>query len=255
MRRILLIGIGAGDPAHVTLQAVAALNAADVFFAFDKGAEKDGLLELRREVCRRYVTRPGGPRLIEIANPPRQGDAGYLDGVEAWHQARADLVREAILREVGEEGCCGFLVWGDPALYDSTLRVVERAIAGGDLAATIEIIPAISSIQVLAAQHKIGLNEIAEPVLVTTGRRLAEDGMPSRGSVVVMLDGGLACAALTGQNLDIYWGAALGSEDQVLVAGKLDDVIAEIRAARATLKAKRGWVMDTYLLRPQRDFA
>lgn len=254
MRRLLLIGVGAGDPAQVTVQAVAALNAADVFFTFDKGEDKDGLIQLRREICARYITRPGY-RFVEIANPERGTDAGYLPGVEAWHQARAERVREAIVREVAGDGCAAFLVWGEPGLYDSTLRVVERAMADGGLDATVEIIPAISSVQVLAARHKIGLNEIGEPVLITTGRRLAEDGMPPRGSAVVMLDGGLACAALTGQNLDIYWGAGLGTADEVLIAGKLDDVIAEISAERAVLKAKRGWVMDTYLLRRRKDAA
>jgi precorrin-6A synthase len=248
MRRILLIGAGAGDPAHITMQAVAALNDADVVLAFDKGEDKDGLMQLRREICARYVTRPGS-RIVQIENPQRRADAGYLAGVDAWHQARADLVRAAILREVPDGGCAAFLVWGEPGLYDSTLRVVERAMVGGGLDATVEIVPGISSVQVLAAHHRICLNEIGEPVLITTGRRLAEDGMPARGSAVVMLDGGLACAALTGQGLDIYWGAGLGTADEVLVAGKLDEAIAQIRAERAAFKAKRGWVMDTYLLR------
>lgn len=247
MRQILLIGVGAGDPAHVTMEAIEALNSADVFFAFDKGEEKGSMLALRRDICARYAAQKSY-RFVELPNPPRCSDAGYREGVDDWHQARAKAVREAILREVPDGGTCAFLVWGDPALYDSTLRVVERATAEG-LAANIRIIPAISSIQVLAARHKIGLNDIAEPVLITTGRRLAEDGMPARGSVVVMLDGALACAALTGENLDIYWGAALGTPDEVLIAGKLDDVIAAISAERATLKDKRGWVMDTYLLR------
>jgi precorrin-6A synthase len=70
--------------------------------------------------------------------------------------------------------------------------------------------------------------------------------------VVVMLDGGLACAGLVERfaDLRIYWGAQLGLEDEALVSGKLSEVIGEIRAKRAAIRAARGWVMDTYLLRP-----
>ena len=36
--RVLVVGIGSGDPAHLTGEAVAALNAVDVFLVADKGA-------------------------------------------------------------------------------------------------------------------------------------------------------------------------------------------------------------------------
>ncbi|HTE80822.1 MAG TPA: SAM-dependent methyltransferase, partial [Reyranella sp.] len=51
MKKILIIGIGAGDPDFVTMQAVKALNTVDVFFILEKGAAKDGMMELRREIC------------------------------------------------------------------------------------------------------------------------------------------------------------------------------------------------------------
>lgn len=249
MRRLHLIGIGTGDPAFVTMQAIARMNEVDVFFGFDKGEEKAELLAVRKALCARTITRPGF-RFVDLDSPPRDASAGYRDGVEAWHAARAARVRAAILEHLPDGGCGGFLVWGDPALYDSTLRVVERAINPGELDIALEIVPGISSIQILAARHRIGLNDIGEALHITTGRRMRAEGMPAgKASVVVMLDGGLACRELTGQNLDIYWGAALGSPDEVLIAGQLDDVIDEIVIARAALRAKAGWVMDTYLLR------
>ncbi len=249
MRRLHLIGIGTGDPAFVTQQAIAAMNEVDVFFGFDKGEEKAELLAVRKALCARFITRPEY-RFVDIDSPQRDASAGYRAGVEAWHQERADRVRAAILEHLPDGGCGGFLVWGDPALYDSTLRVVERAMGGGDLDIALQIVPGISSIQILAARHRIGLNDIGEAVHITTGRKLREDGLPpGNSSVVVMLDGELACRALTGRDLDIYWGAALGSADEVLIAGRLDDVIEDIATARAALKVKAGWVMDTYLLR------
>ncbi len=249
MRRLLLIGIGTGDPAFVTMQAVAALNAAQVFFVFDKGEEKDELIAVRKAICARYISKPDY-RFVAIENPPRDASGDYHAGVEAWHQARAERLRDALRTHIPDDGCGAFLVWGDPALYDSTLRVVTRALSGSDLAVEVEIIPGIGSVQILTARHKIGLNEIGAPVHITTGRRLKADGLPPRGvSTVVMLDGDLAAGEFLGRDLTIYWGAALGGPDETLIAGALDKVVDDIRAARAALKAKHGWVMDTYLLR------
>lgn len=249
MKRLTLIGMGTGDPAFVTVQAVAAMNRADVFFAFDKGKEKSDLVAVRQALCATYIEHENY-RFVTIENPPRDADGTYRAGVDAWHAARAELVRAAFAEHVAPDGTGAFLVWGDPALYDSTLRVVRRAFGETPLDVQIEIIPGIGSVQILTARHKIGLNEIGEPVHITTGRQLRMTGPPQPGlSTVVMLDADLACRDLAGHGFTIYWGAALGSPDEMLVAGPLDDVIDEIERLRADLKARRGWVMDTYLLR------
>ena len=75
MRSILVIGIGAGDPEYVTVQAVNALNRASVFFVVDKGEEKSGLLTLRQEICRRYIADQSGYRFVEIPEQPRDRGA------------------------------------------------------------------------------------------------------------------------------------------------------------------------------------
>ena len=51
MKKLMVIGIGAGNPDYITLQAVKALNRVDVFFLMDKGQSKDKLIDLRREIC------------------------------------------------------------------------------------------------------------------------------------------------------------------------------------------------------------
>ena len=121
---------------------------------------------------------------------------------------------------------------------------------GVDLELT--VIPGISSIQLLAARHKIILNRVGQPIHVTTGRRLLDEYSPALGDVVVMLDGDLACGGLVERfgDLMIYWGAQLGLPDEALISGRLSEVIDEIRAKRAAVRDARGWVMDTYLLRP-----
>jgi precorrin-6A synthase len=56
MKKLLVIGVGAGNPDYITMQAVKALNRVDVFFLMDKGQSKDKLIDLRRELCERYIT-------------------------------------------------------------------------------------------------------------------------------------------------------------------------------------------------------
>jgi precorrin-6A synthase len=250
----LVIGIGSGNFDHLTREAVAALNRVDVFMVADKGAAKQDLVELREDVCRALITHDHY-RFVEVPDPERGPDrerdaTEYQAGVAVWHEVRARRYAEIIAAEVGDGGTIGFLVWGDPAFYDSTIRIAESIREYGiDL--EISVIPGISSIQLLAARHKIVLNRVGQPIHVTTGRRLLDEYSPTLGDVVVMLDGDLACSGLTERfgDLTIYWGGQLGLSDEVLISGRLSDVIDEIRAKRAALRQSRGWVMDTYLLR------
>jgi precorrin-6A synthase len=250
MRTILIIGIGAGDPEYLTMQAVRALNQASVFFVVDKGEEKSSLLALREEICRRYITDQSGYRLVAIPEPDRDRTApAYQRAVEDWHERRAEAFEQAILAHLPDDGCGGLLVWGDPALYDSTLRIVERILARGTVAFDYRVIPGITSVQALAAEHRLPLNRIGEPVHITTGRRLA-DGLPAGlDSAVVMLDAGFAAATDLDPQTEVFWGAYLGTPDQVLISGTLAEVGDEIARTKRELRAAHGWIMDTYLLR------
>lgn len=251
----MVVGIGSGDPAHLTGEAVAALNAVDVFLVADKGPAKRDLVELRSSLCAAVIGHDRY-RMVEVPDPERGPDrdrdaAAYAVEVTRWHDARARRYAEIIEREVGDDGTVGFLVWGDPSLYDSTIRVVESVQAlGVDLALT--VIPGISSVSLLAARHQTALNRVGASVHITTGRRLLGEYDPALGDVVVMLDGDLTCAGLVEAypDLTIYWGAQLGLPDESLVAGRLADVLPEITRRRRAIRAVRGWVMDTYLLRP-----
>ncbi len=247
MRKIFIIGIGVGDPDHMTMQAIKALNRVDVFFIPDKGAEKAALRDLRMAICERFIDRPDY-RTVAVDVPQRAADGDYLGNVDAWHGRLADIYGRLFERELGASDIGALLVWGDPAIYDSTLRIIERMRASG-LALDFEVIPGIRSVQVLAAKHRIALNRIGESVLLTTGRRLT-DGFPDdAGSVVVLLDGVQAFATLADQDLDIFWGAYLGTGDEILRSGKLADVRDEIAAVRRQAREQHGWIMDIYLLR------
>ncbi|MDB4987291.1 MAG: hypothetical protein JWN04_2469 [Myxococcaceae bacterium] len=249
MRRLLLIGMGAGDPEHLTLQAVEALNCVDVFFVMDKGALKQDLSRLRKQICEMYIRAPHY-RIVEMRDPVRDPSiASYTERVDAWHAQRASLYEQMLLRELGEDDCGAFLVWGEPALYDSTLRIVEQVRARAEVAFSYEIVPGISSIQVLAAKHRVALNRIGGSVHITTGRRLAAGLLEGLDDVVVMLDGECAFKTLDAAAWDIYWGAYLGTEREVLVAGWLAEVGETIERVRELGRTEHGWIMDTYLLR------
>lgn len=242
-RHIHVIGIGAGDPDYVTVQAIEALNHTQVFFAMDKGEQKSDLVALRREICTRFVRDPGY-RFVELADPKRAGAGAYREAVSDWHAARTRIWSQAIAEELGPDGVGAFLAWGDPSLYDSTLRVLDAAAA--DVEFSFDVIPGITAVQALTARHRIPLNEVGEPVLITTGRRLREHGMS--GSVVVMLDADCSFRTCP-PHTRIWWGAYLGTNRELLVAGTLGEVGARIVALRARARARHGWILDTYLLR------
>ncbi|WP_238011979.1 precorrin-6A synthase (deacetylating) [Dactylosporangium sp. AC04546] len=240
MRKVLVIGIGAGDPEHVTVQAIAAMNAVDVFFVLDKGGATSDLTAARHAILERFVTREH--RTVTLADPPRdRAAADYSGAVREWRDERARVLHEAM---AAEEGVGGILVWGDPALYDGTIRILDSF---GDV--DFEVIPGISSVQVLTARHRVPLNRVAGAVHITTGRRLAAGWPDGCDDVVVMLDADLSCRVYRDEAIDIYWGAYLGTPDELLVAGRLGEVLGEIERVRAEARARKGWIMDTYLLR------
>jgi len=249
MRKLLVIGIGAGNPDYITMQAVKALNLVDVFFLMDKGQSKDSLIDLRREICERYIT-DRDYRFVEAHSPERErGEVDYTTSVEDLNLAK-QLTFERLINEQMTDGqCAGFLVWGDPSLYDSTIRILQAILASGRCAFEFEVIPGITSVQALAAQHKVPLNRIGRSTEITTGRRLAAGQVSDADSVVVMLDAQDAYHQVADQDIEIYWGAYLGTPDEILISGKLKDVADEIERVRKAARVAKGWIMDTYLLR------
>lgn len=261
-RRIHVVGIGAGSPEHVTAEAAAALAEVDVFLVADKGETKDELVALRRSICERFVPADHPYEVVAVPDPQRGPDAArdgaqYAKGVADWHAARTEAYVR-VVEGLPPEAVVGFLVWGDPAFYDSTIRVVDAI--GERLATTVRVIPGISAFQALAAAHGVVLHRVGEPVHITTGRRLVDDWTRAGeagldlGTVVVMLDGHLRCRELvaTAPATTIHWGAYVGMPQQELRSGRLDEVIDEVVELRARLREEHGWVMDVYALTPSR---
>ncbi|HEY4376433.1 MAG TPA: precorrin-6A synthase (deacetylating) [Acidimicrobiales bacterium] len=250
MKRVLVIGIGAGDPDHVTLQAVAALNATDVFLVLDKGEATEDMVALRKEICARHIT-GDSYRIVEAADPARDlSGPSYRTAVAQWHAQRVQLYEHLLADEVAEHEVAAILAWGDPALYDSTMRILDEVRARGNVAFDYEVVPGISSVQVLAARHRIPLHAVGRPVHITTGRRLTAGWPDGADQVVIMIDGKGAFHDYVDRDLEIFWGAYLGTPDEILLSGPLHEMADEITRVRAEARARKGWLFDTYLLRP-----
>jgi precorrin-6A synthase len=246
MLTLSLIGIGCGDPEQLTLAAVRAINGADLVLIPRKGEDKTDLAELRREICARVLTN-ATTRVVEFDLPARNTERDdYRAGVDDWHDAVASAWAREIASHLGTDGRAALLIWGDPSLYDSSLRIARRL----DPEPIIEVIPGVTAIQALCAAHGIPLNEIGKPFLVTTGRQLRDNGWPTGvETVVVMLDGGTAFQSLDAEGLQIWWGAYLGTPHQIILSGSLAEVSARIVETRAEARARHGWIMDSYIIR------
>lgn len=246
-----MIGIGAGGPEHLTLEAAAAVSALDAVVLLDKGEELDDLARLRRDVLAAHA-RPG-LRTVAVDDPPRDlpppGAPDYDAAVARWHDLRVDRLATTVAAELEAGGDLGLLVWGDPSLYDSTLRVLDRLAPRLPWPVDIDVLPGVSSLHLLTAAHRIPLNRVGAAVRLTTGRRLADAPPDPTCDVVVFLDGDCSFRHLDPTGIDVHWGAYLGRPDQLLVAGPLAERAEEIVRVRAEARARIGWMFDTYLLR------
>ena len=248
MIALSLVGIGTGNPDHLTRQGAAALNAADVILIPRKGDSKADLAELRESLCTAVVTNPA-TRIVHFDMPLRDSaDADYAGAVNQWHDAIANIWLDSITTHLPQGGRLALLVWGDPSLYDSTLRIAERLKLRLDL--QVSVVPGITALQALTAAHAIPLNDINAPVTITTGRQLRDHGWPaSADTIAVMLDGECSFRHIDPAGISIWWGAYLGMPEQMLVSGLLAEVANQILQSREVARTAHGWIMDTYLLR------
>jgi precorrin-6A synthase len=244
VKELFLIGIGSGNPEHLTLQAVRAMNGVDAILIPRKGAGKADLADLRRAICADVVTNTL-VRLVEFYLPERdEATPDYLQRVEDWHNAIAQTW-EAALLGAGSPGRVALLVWGDPSLYDSTLRIAARLAP----APRVTVIAGITSLQALTAAHRIPVNGLGAAFTVTTGRNLRDAGWPvGVNRIAVMLDGDCSFAQIAPEGVTIYWAAYAGMAQEVAMSGDLAIMAPQIIAKRAELRAAHGWIMDIYIL-------
>ena len=241
MIQLVLIGIGTGNPDHLTRQAVKALNAADLVMIPRKGGKAD-LAELRRAICAEVLTNTA-TKVVEFDLPVRDAlNPDYAAGVNLWHDAIAASWQAVI--DANPVQIVALMVWGDPSLYDSTLRIAARLTD-----VRVSVVPGITSIQALTAAHRMPLNEIGAAVTITTGRQLASGWPAGADTLVIMLDGNCAFQTLDPKGISIWWGAYVGMAEQIILSGPLAEVGPKIVDLRAKARAAHGWIMDIYILR------
>ena len=245
---LFLVGVGTGNPAHVTIQAIQQLKAADTLIIPRKGDSKSDLADLRHQICNKLLA-DDCPPIFEFDLPARNNNKPYLTAVEEWHNTIAEIwsdcienAKQSLAREINS---VGLLIWGDPSLYDGSLRIAKRLKPNANITVT----PGITAVQALTAAHKIPVNEIGKPFIITTGRQLVDFGFPDVvDTAIVMLDGNCAFTSLKVDLYDIWWGAYLGMECEVLISGKLSEVSDLIVETRKNRRKIHGWIMDSYVL-------
>ncbi|MCX7793814.1 MAG: precorrin-6A synthase (deacetylating) [Thermodesulfovibrionales bacterium] len=256
MKKIYLIGIGTGNPEHLTIQAIKALKETDTFFIFQKESEKNkDLIKLRKEILKKYL--PDREHRIIMAKIPERKKGGkdlgvYRERVDTWRREKAEILSDLINKELHDNGKGAILIWGDPSLYDGHIEILEYILKKGMSHFEYEVIPGITSIQVLAAKHRIPLNFTGDSIHITTGRGLRENRPEDIKNSVVLLDNYLTYRNLVDSELHIYWGAYLGTEKEILISGRLKEVIDEIIKVRNEAKKTNGWIMETYILRAEK---
>jgi len=244
MMELFLVGCGTGNPDHLTMQALSALRSAELILLPTKGAQKSALADIRYQILQTHL----GASMPQIQNfeiPSRASDIPYQQAVLRWHDEIADRWQTALAKASSPQKVA-LMIWGDPSVYDSAMRIAERLRPVPE----ITVIPGISAIQVLTAAHQIPLNRLAGNITIMTGRNLRETGIDDHiNDVVVMLDGECSFTSLPSDAFDIYWGAYLGMPQQLLISGRLTDVAEDIISIRAEARTTNGWIMDSYLLR------
>ena len=242
MIELWIIGIGTGNPEHLTLEGRRALRDAALVMVPRKGPDKADLAGLRHFILR--ACESPAP-VVEFDMPVRDETLPYATRVTRWHDEIARIWAETIER-AEPEGPVALLVWGDPGLYDSTLRIAARLTPRPRL----RVVAGITALQALTSAHAIPFNTVNGSVIVTTGRRLRRHGWPEGAeSVAVMLDGECSFRQLDPRGIRIWWGGFLGMAEQLLEAGPLAQAGPQIVEQRAAARARHGWIMDTYLMR------
>ena len=213
-----------GDPDQLTLQAIRALNEVDVFFVIDKGGATRELVELRSEICARHIT--GDYRFVEIPEVERDRTSpAYREAVVDWHEQRARAVRAGHpgrtrpgwLRRAAGLGRPVAVRQHHPDRREHRASREAGCRVSGDPGHQQRAATRRGASDRAQRCRRAGADHHRAPARAGGGKSGAEN-------IVVMLDGDLACRALTGGDWEIYWGAYLGSPDETLIAGRLADV-------------------------------
>ncbi len=247
LKKLYLLGIGPGDPKYLTQEAKELIERLSLFLVPQKVGAKEELTEKRTSLLKR-IKGSTHYEIIYLPFPEREKGSNYRESVKEWRLKKAQILKNALLKIDTEEA--GFLIWGDPTIYDGHIDILK--IIESELTIEWEVIPGLSSFQVLAAKGKLSLTELSTPLSFHTPRTLRKLKHIEH-PVVVFLDNYETFNLFKKEPLQILWGAYVGTEDEVYVKGPLIDKAEEIKKARKNYKEKKGYLMEIYLLKPQNE--
>lgn len=139
-------------------------------------------------------------------------------------------------------------MWGDPSLYDSTIRILEHVRSLG-VELDYDVLPGVSAPALLAARHRMVLHEVGRSVHITTGRRLQEAVAAGLDNIVAMLNPPRTASISPAWTTGPSGGVRISARQRQLLTGRLRDIVALLPDARAAATDIDGWVMDLFLLR------
>ncbi len=245
VKKVYLIGMGPGNLKYLTLEAVDLIKRLPLFLIPLKSSKKTYLTEKRKEILYK-IRKDQNFKIVEIPFPERKRGFQYKKAVASWRRKKAEILIKVLQKEFTEEA--GFIIWGDPSIYDGHIEIFKDV--QKQIPIEFEIIPGISAFQILSAKHKIPLTRIAGSLLFTTPRRLKKFS-EIKENTVVFLDNYESYRKFNQEDLKIYWGAYLGTEKEVLLSGRLNEVKEKIIELRRRLRKENGWIMEIYFLLPE----
>ncbi|WP_347348770.1 precorrin-2 C(20)-methyltransferase [Nigerium sp.] len=164
-RRLVGVGVGPGDPEHVTLKAVRALEASDVVLVPATEASGDDAGRAETIVVTAAPAASEKIRRVPFTMADRSGVTARR--AKAWETSAAAAI-EAF--EAGAQ-TVSFATVGDPSVY-STFSYLAGTVLGRFPDVEIEVVPGITAMQALAAASRTPLvegTEVLALVPVTSG--------------------------------------------------------------------------------------
>jgi precorrin-2/cobalt-factor-2 C20-methyltransferase len=203
------VGVGPGDPEHITLKALHALQRADRVFVPETDA-----------------SRAGGPGRAERVVAPHV-EAGKIERLlfamrdEGARGGNWDRAGDAITAVVRDGGTAAFATIGDPNIY-STFTYVAHTVRALVPGVRVETVPGIMAMQDLASRSGTVLvegNEALTLVPYTAGPEKLPEALAHADTVVVYKGGRhlQAILATLGEHdrlADAVYGEQLGLEGQ-----------------------------------------